>query len=194
MIDNFKQVRSMLAFNTPNTFYFVQVIKRRKDNPGLPRDEKKICEYSIYSLEEFDKREVQIKEEADDNNARVYIHLTTRDAYKIALKTLLLIGEHIDTGSPKAARYAYASACGRYPDKKNGAIWLIDVDVKENSFVQEMLDLLSTLSVKIYDVLPTKNGSHIITSPFRRGVFKSKYPDIGIQTDALSLLYMPDIK
>ena len=34
MIDNFEQISKLLTFTSEDEFYFVQVLQRKKDNPG----------------------------------------------------------------------------------------------------------------------------------------------------------------
>ena len=35
MVNNFDKIRNFLTFNSSDDFYFIQILKRRKDNPTL---------------------------------------------------------------------------------------------------------------------------------------------------------------
>ena len=43
---------------------------------------------------------------------------------------------------------------------------------------------------KIYAIIPTKNGHHIITKPFDVRNFSSQYPDIEIHKNNPTILYI----
>ena len=70
MIDNFDKIKSLLRFENDNDFYFLQIIKRKKDNPGLEKSEKTLKNYFIYSLDEFDALKPKVIDFCIENNAR----------------------------------------------------------------------------------------------------------------------------
>ena len=70
-IDNLNTLLPLLTWEGKDNFYFIEVIKRRKDNPGLRRDMKRIAEYFIYDEGDLLGTYSQIKAEADLNNAGV---------------------------------------------------------------------------------------------------------------------------
>ena len=88
MTDNFDEIRGMLTFPDENAFYFLKILKRRKDNPGLERDVINIKDYFIYSFKEFDNLRSEIRNKCDMENARAYFRINRRDAKKVAMKTL----------------------------------------------------------------------------------------------------------
>jgi len=55
MVDNFELLKPFMTFEDNSKFYFLQVIKRRKDNPELTGNNKVISNYQIYSLEDYHK-------------------------------------------------------------------------------------------------------------------------------------------
>lgn len=186
-----------MVFDTPGDFYFIQIIKRRKDNPTLARDMKRVAEYFVYSMKYFEEHEEQIIDEANVNNSRVYIHLHRRNSRKTALKAMMIIGDYLSSGHTNAAKTAYTSACGSQhsdPIKK----WLIDVDTTDINKVKEIGDFIQNEcepnigNSKIIVTVPTKHGFHIITRPFRKDVFTKKYPEWIIKRDSPTVLYIPD--
>ena len=85
MRDNFHIIEHLLDFKEPNTFYFIQILKRRKDNPGLKTDVQTIDNLYIYTPEDLNKLREKIVERCTKNNARAYINLNRLDTEKIAL-------------------------------------------------------------------------------------------------------------
>ena len=189
-IDNLNALLLLLTWENKDNFYFIQVIKRRKDNPGLRRDMKRISEYFIYNEGDLLGTYSQIKAEADLNNARVYMHLRPRNASKVALKSLMMIGEHIASGNPQAAKKAYTSACGKTPIDKV-KIFMIDADGGIESALA-IKDYLFLNKIKVYTILPTKSGYHFITVPFRLDTFCKAFPGINVHKDSPTLLYAPN--
>jgi hypothetical protein len=79
MIDNFELLKQFMTFEGDSKFYFLQVIKRRKDNPELTGNNKVISNYQIYSLEDYHKYYLLAVRECQLNNARAYLRLNVRD-------------------------------------------------------------------------------------------------------------------
>lgn len=193
MINNFSKIKSLLDFSIPGTFYFIQIIKRRKDNPGLVRDMKRIAEYYVYSMKYFEEHEQQIIDEATVNNARVYIHLNRRNSVKTAMKALSIITEYVVTGQTDAAKTAYTSACGRQhsdPIKK----WIVDIDEDLISDVESIVNYIDSNhpgEFRVRHRIPTKNGVHLLTYPFRKDTFLKIYPTATIHSDSPTVLFIP---
>ena len=80
MIDNFNQIRNLLQFNSPNDFYFVQIIRRKKENPEMKERNNSysrcIKSYYINSIEKFDTKKDEIIKEIND------INLSPKNTYK----------------------------------------------------------------------------------------------------------------
>lgn len=188
-IDNLNTLLPLLTWENKDNFYFIQVIKRRKDNPGLRRDMKRIAEYFIYSEGELLGTYSQIKAEADLNNARVYMHLRPRNASKVALKTLLMIGEYITSGNPQATKKAYTSACGKTP-VDSVKIFVIDADVDTDK-AMNIKEWLSFTGTVVLSIVPTVTGYHFITKPFRLDTFCKAFPGVNVHKDSPTLLYAP---
>lgn len=188
-IDNINTLLPILTWENKDNFYFIQVIKRRKDNPGLRRDMKRISEYFIYSEGELLGTYSQIKAEADLNNARVYMHLRPRNAPRVAIKTINFITEYIASNAHKSAKKAYTRACGKNP-VENIKIFMIDADVDMDKAMDIKVWLGLTGAV-ILAVLPTVTGYHFITRPFRLDTFCKAFPGIKVYKDSPTLLYAP---
>ena len=190
-IDNFNKIQSLLSFDSEDDFYFLQIIKRRKDNPDLPRSEKLIRNYFIGSgdLEKCKKSIITI---CEVNNARAYFRLNRRSYKNVAHRMNVKLAQYLCDGQYRACETLFDSICGEYhcdPQKK----WLIDIDsisyadVIPYYEIIEKLDnykpLTETFSSKDghkfcrehhYHIIKTLNGYHIITAPFNTQLFNQQ--------------------
>ena len=76
-VDNSEKILSMMSFGK-NDFYFVQVLKRRKDNPEMERDMVVLNNYYIDSTADFNKKIGSIKALCNVENARAYFRINKR--------------------------------------------------------------------------------------------------------------------
>jgi len=198
MIDNSEHIREFLSFNE-NDFYFVQIIKRRKDDPTMTVGQRTLKTYYIESFEQYDKMLPVIKLECENNIARAYFSLNKRNYEDNALHILHKSVTQIMNKQFKSLRTVFDSITGKYhsdSDKK----WLVDVDgIKYNEFVgtENIITTVIKLQSKTKNepmakLIPTKNGTHIITRPFNLQKFKEDFPEIDVHKDAITLLYCPE--
>jgi len=214
-INNFEQIKSMLVFDSPDDFYHLQIIKRKKENLELGSNSYVVKTYYVTSPEYLDSKMPEIINLCDFNNARACINLNRRSFEKMAFQTLKKITDQIMNRDFKSVRKAYESACGvnvNEPDKK----WILDVDWvdfgleytndwefesneiawKRDELVNEiMLDVGAEVAKTGRDdsmwVIPTRNGAHVITRPFNPQQFEPKWNKIVIQKNNPTILYMP---
>ena len=187
MIDNFDKISKLLRFSCKNDFYFLQVIKRRKDNPNMKHDSIQIDRFYIHSSDDLFRYKDRIIEMCEFNNARACIHLNRRNSEKVALQTLKIITDFIINKNFESVKFAYDSACGRF-SSEGIKKWIIDVD--DNSILDEVSTFLGKIT-QIVDIIPTKNGSHVVTHGFNPNLFKDKFPNIEIKKDNPTVLYIP---
>ena len=200
MVNNFDRIRELLKFPDSNSFYFLQVLKRRKDNPDLGKDMVHIADYYIYSLEQYDAMQKDIIDLCNSKNARAYFRLNLRDANKVAMQTLKRVVDHITSGNYKAVKSAYASCTGEYasdPDKT----WIVDIDYKdlEGDIDMNINAIIAHVQALIFETgrddtvhtIPTKNGLHVICRPFNLSKFRQVYPSIDVHKDNPTILYCP---
>ena len=198
MVNNTEQIRSMLQFDSEDTFYFLQIFKRRKDNPDMDKDMIVLANYCVKSLDHFDKLVPDIIKQCQDNNARAYFRLNRRSYHKTSLKALKMIAGYIEDGNYRAVRKAFDSAAGTYhsdPDKT----WIIDIDYKdlEGDRDLEINQIISSVQNLIADTdrddtiwtVPSKNGLHLICRPFNLQKFRGLYPKIDVHKDNPTILY-----
>jgi len=197
MKNNFQSIKSLLNFDSPDDFYFIQIIKRRKDNPDLGRDMKLIDNFFIYSIEEFEKSESKIISQCVINNARAYIRPNRRNSKTVAIQTIRKISEMLIDGNYRATKSAYLSACGDYNSEKNKK-WIVDIDKEDLDKTEDIrktiIELHSTIPNSNYSIIAeieTNSGLHILTHPFNMMEFRKKYPNVDIHKDNMLLLYIP---
>lgn len=202
MVDNFYNIRDLLEFPEENNFYFLQILKRRKDNPDLGRDMVHIADYYIYSLEQFDGLKQRIIDQCNSENARAYFRLNRRDAKKVAMQVLKRTVDYIMSEDYRAVKNAFASCAGEFhsdPDKK----WIVDIDWKDVPLGMDPDDHVNRVISKIQELvletgkddtiytLNTKNGIHLISRPFNLQKFRTFYQGIDVHKENPTILYCP---
>lgn len=97
MIDNFELITEFIKTRIgEGEFYFLQILRRRKDNPdNSDKHAHLIDSFFIRSAEDLTKNAEKIKQKCQLNNARAYIRLNKRSDKKVALETLRLVTECI---------------------------------------------------------------------------------------------------
>ena len=202
MINNFKAIAPLLTFYNNET-YQVLIMRRRKDfkDGDYPQKEdvRLIKDYYIESLEKLNDRYEEMKTLAEMFQARVYINLNARDTSQIGLKMLKCLSEAILSNSNRYKsifRKAFAE-CPKVGKKS----WIIDVDGEDaDDVVYELMAAINfciPIGEKQLAFYSTKNGYHIIVSPFNKHEFEAKnqelYYKCEIKTgDNPALLYLPE--
>lgn len=191
MVNNVELIKSLLRFDSEEDFYFVQILKRRKDNPDMDKDMIVISQYYLYKGD-LEKREAHIITDCATHNARAYIHLNRRNSKKVAFRCLAKIAHMIENGQYKDIKRAYASAAGEKNGEKNKT-WVVDIDTKRWDVVTEIKDAIDKIRGEVTEVyiIPTLMGYHLITPGFDTRDFRDKYSDIVIQKDNPTILYIP---
>lgn len=195
MINNKDLIRPFLKFNSADDFYHLQILKRKKENPELGSNSYVVKTYYISSLDYFDSKINEIIDICKVTNGRAMINLNKRSFEKIAFQTLRKVSDQIFNRDYKSIRKSYETVCGAYPNESDKK-WIIDVDTTDFGVVKELVDFIKVVEPtdgaddRIKAIIPSKNGFHIITSPFRLDVFKTKFPDIDVHKDNPTNLYI----
>ena len=192
MVDNLELIKPFLLFDSEDDFYHLQIIKRKKENPELGSNSYIVKTYSITSVEHLEKVYPEIKAICDFHQARAGINLNVRSFEKIAFHALRKLTDVIMNKDFKSARKSYDSVCGAYSAGKNKS-WIIDIDVTDMSTVRSVSGSIfdvDPLGEKVKAILPTKNGFHLITTPFN--LSKVKFENIDIHKNNPTILYVPD--
>lgn len=196
-INNFEFIKQLLTFDNDDEFYFVQIIQRKKDNPGgihgSNNSNRLIKAYYITSLKQLNALESEMIGIADLFNARIGINLNKRSFYKTAFNTLQTIANQMHNKDFKSVRRAYNTACGVH-NASSDKLWILDVDEKGRK-LNDMVNFIDREcqpnGAKFKTIIPSKQGCHVITSPFDLREFSVLYPDIEIHKNNPTNLYIP---
>ena len=197
MIDNFGIIKGLLKFESPDDFYHLQIIKRKKENPELGSNSYVVKTYYIKSVEYLEKKRNEIINLCEFNNARACINLNRRSFERLAFHMLKKVTDQIMNKDFKSVRKAYESVCGAYCNEPNKK-WIIDIDYKdiseeERGVIFNYIQLLikETGKDETITIIPTRTGEHWITSPFNLGIFRENYGGtIDVHKDNPTILYI----
>lgn len=199
IIDNFDLFREKMNWNSPDEFYFVQILIRRKDGhiePGVNGNNinRLIKFYTIGSLTDLDKYENEIKSICEAINGRVYVHPTKRSFNQIADECLRITTDmYLSKTNNVGLKAAYSTACGKSfinSDKK----YVIDLDDDAVNQKAEIIEFIEYHCepfncVKFQYEVPTAHGIHLITTKFNRDKFCEHFPNIDVHANNPTLLY-----
>lgn len=192
MIDNFKRIKGFLEFKE-GEFYFLQILKRKKENPEQAGNSKVIKTYYINSLEYFESIEEEVKQLCQFFNARAYMGLNRRSHKRVALYMLKEVTDLILNEQYEAVKNAYNTCCGQYTVEDK--TWIVDIDVQDKDFllqtIREIEKCQSGYDDIVLGTIPTIHGYHILTRPFNIKQFEpymAKNP-LDIHKNNPTLLY-----
>jgi hypothetical protein len=203
MINNIEIIKPFLVFNSPDDFYIVEIIKRRKENPTLATGSEHVNNYFITSMKDLDKVMSDIIAICDATKSRAYINLNSRSFKTIALHLNKKMGEILVNGDYKYARKAYISEVHSHTNQKE-KLWVVDVDwvdvqtpynkegkIRYDHLQYDIMKLQEATGVEPFMVkVPTKNGVHLISKAFNLKKFKETYPQIDVHKNSPTLLYV----
>lgn len=200
MVNNFAQIRTLLKFDNGDAFYSIDVMKRRKDNPGLFTDSVLIGSFEIRSIQQFDHLMPIFIEVCNGTNARAYIRLNRRTNAKVSKETLRRISGHNADCCYSSVRSVIDSIIGKHHSEKDRT-WVVDLDYDKcpaetdiNDWLNELISFVQALIFEgkrddTVHIVNTVNGVHLVCRPFNRKKFKDKYANIDVHDDNLTLLY-----
>lgn len=152
VVDNFELLKGYMEFNNPDDVYFVQIIKRWKDNKDKPDADawraagrKKgsyhsggefLNYYLIHSNSELDSLKSEIIKACSYNNARAYISINSRSQNAVNAYMSKFKSRFTDPNDPRVKN---AEAI-LYGQAKSGPAWknerfkvLLDIDTTRNA-------------------------------------------------------------
>lgn len=190
MVNNFKIIKNFLSFAEEDCFYFLQIIRRKKENINLASNSKLIKTYFITSREDLEKNKEEIITLCKVFNARAYISLSRKSLFNYTLNVISHLSDRVSSGNLIKIWKSFSSQATL---TKGTLVWLVDVDkesIDKKEKIKETINACEPLNKnKILLEVPTISGMHLITSPFNSTKFKLSYPNIDIHKDCLTLLY-----
>ena len=171
MINNIEYIKPLLKFDSTDDFYLLEIIQRKKENPGLSKNARIIKTYNIKSIDHLEKVIGEIILLCNCFNARAGIRLNKRSFRKTALDNLRKLTEIIISENYDSAYNQYYKAAGNSfsnQDKK----WIIDIDQEDIDNLDEIKKSIESIRKEsILAEIPSKTGLHLITLPFNRELF-----------------------
>ena len=182
IIDNFDLLSDYIARTktfSDDTFLFLQMIRRRKDNPNLPIAQETVKNMHIVSLADLQERKELIKDWCHRTGSRAYLRLNLRSKRKVALKVLEQLAKRISEDNFNI-KNIYETAAGSIQSDPNKT-WIIDLDDDEHPLttvghqviIPTIAQLLEETKRENQEILivPTRNGHHLITPGFHTQKF-----------------------
>lgn len=202
MIDNFELIKQHMKFYDEKSFYFIQIIKRKKENPEMKGYSRPIESFYVFDTDQLERFKPHIIEKCEQNRARAYIKMNTLDAEKVGLMAIRVLSEEIGNKDWKSLSSNFNVACGQSGSQAGTQkLYLVDVDHDLGYDKEEIRDYIASLNPvsddrescdKVVMEVPTRNGIHFLTTGFEMNKFKQRYPDVDIHKDGITLLYFPD--
>lgn len=200
MIDNFEKIKPYISDPCPGKFWYVKIVRRKKENPDVTSRQHFIKHWFIRNWEHLESIKDDIRTMCIAFNARAYIYLTPRSEFKHAHILLKKIAERLSTQSYNMGGIIQSSA----GDKdcifdKESKTWMIDIDTKDMAVVNYTSSLVSSKAIggKVKTIIPTINGYHLITTPFNTwlydDVYGETYTKYDISKNNPTLLYYESI-
>jgi hypothetical protein len=204
MINNIKQIKTLLNFSKPGDFYMLYVFKRKKDQPEGERDNhqsvRTIKTYCIESIDHLERRYDEVIQLCEMFKARAYIHVQKQNHFDVSLNMMVALAQRIQDGNMKQ-QGLFDSVVGQIKTQEKR--WVIDIDdvsidafahapyyIEMRKYIEELQEEAGTDQTKTF--LKTRTGFHIITQPFNTKKFAERYPNVDIQKKNPTLLYYPN--
>lgn len=202
MINNIELIKPLLHFEDAGDFYMLYIFKRKKDqttDKANHQSVRTIKTYCIESLEYLEEKYDEIITLSEMFKARVYIHISKQNHRDISLDMMMELARRIKENCYHQ-NHLFDSVVGQV--KRLEKRWIIDVDNDLHEDIDYYTDSLIYYinhycapldTEKLITKIPTRNGLHLITSPFNlqqlTEFWKLKMPDI--QKINPTLLYYP---
>lgn len=175
-------------------YIFVEMFEDQTTDKANHQSVRTIKTYSINSIEYLEERYEEIKMLAEVFKARVYIHVQKQNHKDVGLTMIKQIVDRIESGNFNQ-KNVFESVVGQIKTKEKR--WVVDIDTKDEEYINNVEKFINSIQPteitnKIEAKIPTKNGLHLITTPFNMSEFVKVYSDVDVQRKNPSLLYFPD--
>ena len=197
VVNNFEHLSKYFdILKSPEDFYYIQVIQRKKD--GHRKSERIVKNFYIYNKEEFLNKKDYIIDLCEKYNARAYFWVNPRNSHKIALECIKSYADLVAQGDCSKGYKVWDKKCGSNPASNYDHLWVVDVDSKDILYVTTIISIINECrakySEKVFDIIPTAAGCHLITIGFDIHQFKQllvmKHLDyLDVHKDNPTLLY-----
>ncbi len=116
IINNLELIKPLLKFESNDTYYHLQILKRKKDceehEKGKNNNARCLKTYYISSIEYLELRFPEIQKLCKNHNARAYINLNAKSFIKTGFQLNLLIADRMKNNQFEYMYRSYESAAG----------------------------------------------------------------------------------
>lgn len=191
IIDNFEKIKQVLQWDTEDDFYHVMIMQRPKET-GVQR----VIKQYIIKKGDLDKLRDRIVEYCREYSARAYINPNRKSFQNTTLKTIQELTTCVINKDYNGVQDKFFSACGQVGSNFK-KIWVVDIDSKDEALVSEVHEFINSLMPnpgedKVVLRVDTKNGVHLLTTPFNIAAFNNKYK-IDVHKNNFTLLYFENV-
>lgn len=186
----------------PDSYFTVEIIRRGKDNPGMPAANIHFQNFYISSLAGLEKKKKDIITMCQAFRARAYFSINVKSFRQVALNTLAELARLAAAGNFTKPYAIYSSCSGEYV-KHSDRLWIIDLDSPETPDGLTFEEYVNRISQVLRETrpgrevlfkVPTRTGLHLIVQPFDQDLFKESValaglPGVDIKENHISLLY-----
>lgn len=192
MIDNYEKVIPFLKFDSPDDFYYLQILQRKKENPQIGSNSRVIKNYYITSVEHYLALKDEVVGLCNYFNARASLRLNKRSFEKVAFKALQNVANSMSNREYEFIKASYDRACGLGHNAGKEKTWILDIDEMEHlPLVKDWLNENKPNGWKYYVEIPSKSGMHLITNAFDLRDFSREFPFIDILKDNPTNVFVP---
>ena len=194
-INNFSIIEPLMYFTEDrSSFYFIQIIKRRKDkgNEDMERGERLVKAYFV-DKPLTDSLKNEMISIAKVTNSRIYMTLSPCIKERVVKQCAKDFLDRVCNETYNGLHGVLHTACG-LSTSCVGKLFLVDIDTKDDEYVKKVEKIINGLAPesdtnKIVVKVPTVNGYHLICKPFNTTQFKKHFPDVDIHKHNPTLLY-----
>ena len=191
IVDNSDLIRNnILKFESPDDFYFISVMWRRKDHDECPANEnaRMLANWCIKNLEYFDSHLPLIKDYCEHFGARAYIKPQVRSCKMINREILKFMANQIDNCDLAYSTLTREIISGYHNSRSKRIVLDLDDDIYEKFvpfdkkerhkhcyiYAYRIVDTIKKLfkdekrekECNDIVIVPTFNGYHIVTPGF----------------------------
>lgn len=196
-VDNIDLVKEHLHFRSEDDFYYLQILQRKKENINIGSNSRVIKNYYITSVEYLCERYDEIRGLCDVFKARAMLRLNRRSFEKVGFQSLTNLSNTMSNREYKHIGKCYDRACGMVHNEYEKK-WIVDIDGDDVQYIKHIRYVINQTGGVVMLEVPTKNGIHLVTSPFyivdykeNLKIFNLECLDLDIHKDNPINLYIP---
>lgn len=204
-IDNFDGIKKLLTPETDDDVWFVQIIKRHKDNHDLyfaKGAREYIAYYLVHNADELEQKRQEIIAVCRATNSRAYIQPNKRSMVSISDYANNVLRPRFEKYRDKYRKgHEIEVAAGQPKDWPDRKLCFLDVDTDDEKVYNKVIQILKNNGITpLWEYRSMNNGWHILLpdkeqarnidwSVIDNGVNMGKWGTVGFEIDKPLLLY-----